>query len=178
MSKLTEKQINNLKDIIHAIVLHHTAGSYTSTSDHYHFCILYSKKTNTASVKQVRSVKEIGSHTWKRNTGRIGISVCGAYVGYPVQLCQFEAMGKLVAELCILFEIDMKAKHKAMDLDNTHLFHDVPNVADHVFYAKMDRYIKIDIGEKNLAYVLEKAMWFYAKIKSGHVKREYTLEIY
>jgi hypothetical protein len=160
------------------MVLHHTAGSYTTLSKHYHYCIQFDKKLNKAVVRQTRSVREIGAHTWKRNTGRIGIAVCGAYIGYPIQDPQWQAMAKLVAELCILFELDMDGKHTAMDLYNDNLFHSVPNVTDHVFYAKMDKYIKIDIGERNLKYVLEKAKWFYEKIKSGKVAREYTLDIY
>lgn len=168
---LTEEQIQALQQLIFAIVLHHTAGTYKAIYDHYHFCITWDGFK--ARAIQTRSLRERGSHTWKRNTGRIGISLCGAFTGYPIRKEQLEVMAKLIAELCIRFRIELDGFHDAQDLYNTVVTHKVPNVTDHVFYGKMDKYGKPDIGE-HLKSVLHKAHWYYGKLKSGEQKFEHT----
>lgn len=172
---LSKKQVEGLKQVLSGIVLHWTAGSYTAVYNHYHFNIKWNGEE--AEVVQTLSVRERGAHTWKRNTGRIGISLCGAYKGFPIHKGQIEAMGKLAAELCFLFDIDPNGKHTAMDLYDTSKFHNVPNVTDHVFYGKMDKYGKPDIGEL-LPVVLNKMQWYYSKLKSGEHKLQYTANIY
>lgn len=168
---LTEKQIEGLKQDVFAIVTHWTAGTYSQVFDHYHFCITWDGLK--ARVVQTRSLRERGAHTWKRNTGRIGISLCGAFPGFPIRKEQVEAMAKLVAELCFLLDIELDGTHEANDLNNPSVVHNVPNVTDHVFYAKMDKYGKPDIGE-HLKPMLQKAKWYLSKIKTGEVKLEYT----
>lgn len=172
---LNKKQIEGLKQVLSGIVLHWTAGTHTATYNHYHFNIKWNG--SDAEVVQTLSVRERAAHTWRRNTGRIGISLCGAFKGYPIHKAQIEAMAKLSAELCHLFEIDPKGTHTAMDLYDTSKFHNVPNVTDHVFYGKMDKYGKPDIGEL-LPVVLNKMHWYYSKLKSGEMKPEYTVKIF
>ncbi len=174
-SPLTEKQIQSLKQDIFAIVLHWTAGTYKATYDHYHFCITWDGLK--AHTVQTRSLREKGSHTWKRNTGRIGISLCGAFTGYPIRKEQLEAMSKLIAELCFRLDIDIDGFHNAQDLNDPRISHKTPNVTDHVFYAKIDRYGKPDIGE-HLKPVIQKAKWYFSKLKSGEQKIEHTLGIF
>jgi hypothetical protein len=171
---LTKKQIDSLKQVISGLVLHWTAGTYTATFKHYHFNIqLIDGKPK---VVQTLSIGERAAHTWRRNTGRIGISLCGAAKGFPIHKVQIEAMAKLVAELCFLLDIDPKGNHVAMDLYDTTKFHQVPNVTDHVFYGKLDKYGKPDIGEL-LPVVLNKMNWYYSKLKSGEHKLEYVSNI-
>lgn len=168
---LNKTQIDGLKQVICGIVLHWTAGSYSNTYDNYHFCITWDGEK--AHAIQTRSLRERGAHTWKRNTGRIGISICGGIKEYPIRVAQVEVMAKLIAELCILFDLDLNGKHIAMDLFDSSKFYDVPNVTDHVFYSKMDKYGKVDIG-KLLPVVLNKSAWYFSKLKSGEQKPEYT----
>lgn len=172
---LSKKQIEGLKQIISSIVLHWTAGTYTATFKHYHFNIRL--VNGKPEVVQTLSIRERGAHTWRRNTGRIGISLCGAAKGFPIHTVQVEAMAKLSAELCFLLDIDPKGTHVAMDLNDTTKFHKVPNVTDHVFYGKMDKYGKPDIGEL-LPVVLNKMNWYYSKLKSGEHKLEYTANVF
>jgi hypothetical protein len=167
---LSQKQLEQLKQVVCGIVLHWTAGNHKTTYDHYHFCIVWDGKG--ADVVQTRSLMEKGAHVWKRNTGRVGISLCGGIKDFPIHVEQVEAMAKLVAELCIFLNIDIKGTHVAMDLNDTNKFHKVPNVTDHVFYGKMDKYGKPDIGEL-LPVVLNKANWYLQKLKSGESKSEY-----
>jgi hypothetical protein len=171
---LNKAQIDGLKQMICGVVLHWTAGSYKNTYDSYHFCITWDGKK--AHAIQTRSLREKGAHTWRRNTGRIGISLCGGIKEYPIRNEQVQAMAKLIAELCILLDIELKGSHVAMDLYDNSKFHDVPNVTDHVFYSKMDKYGKIDIGEL-LPVVLNKAGWYLGKLKSGEHKFEYTKDL-
>jgi hypothetical protein len=172
---LNRKQVEALKQVICGIVLHWTAGTYSATFKHYHFNIKWDGEE--ASVVQTLSVRERGAHTWRRNTGRIGISLCGAAKGFPIHKGQIEAMAKLAAELCFLFEIDPTGTHTAMDLYDTTKFHNVQNVTDHVLYGKMDKYGKPDIGEL-LPVVLNKMQWYYSKLKSGEHKLKYVQDIY
>lgn len=168
---LSAKQIETLKEIVCGIVMHWTAGNHKTTYDHYHFCIVWDGKN--ADVVQTRSLMSKGSHVWKRNTGRIGISLCGGIPQFPIQVKQIECASKLIAELCMLLDIDLKGNHVAMDLYDSSKFHNVPNVTDHVFYGNMDKYGKPDIGEL-LPTVLNKANWYLMKLKSGEIKPEYT----
>ena len=171
--------IDQVKSLIKGIVLHWTAGTYSQTFDAYHFNITWDAKKG-AQVVQKRSVKSVGAHTWKRNTSRIGIALCSENwtlrPNCPTKNDQLEAMAKLIAELCIELGLNHKGTHKVWDLYRS-VQHDVPNVADHVFYAKMDRYGKSDIG-KHLPVVMGKVDWYIAKIKSGEMKREYTLNVF
>lgn len=175
--KLTQPQVNELIQLLLGIVAHWTAGTYDQVYDHYHFCIKYNKKTKKASVVQTRSLLSRGSHTYMRNTGRIGISLCAGWKGFPVMDAQIEVMAKLIAELCFVFKIDLNGMHDARNLKHPNIIHKVPNVTDHVFYAKMDEYGKVDIGEY-LPIVIKKANWYFTKLKTGEINREYTLELY
>lgn len=171
---LNSKQIDGLKQVICGIVLHWTAGSYKNTYDDYHFCITWDG--DNADAIQTRSLRERGAHTWRRNTGRIGISLCGGITQYPIRDRQIEVMAKLIAELCIIFDLDIEGTHLAIDLFNNAKFHKVPNVTDHMFYAKMDKYGKVDIGAL-LPVVLNKAKWYLVKLKNDEHKFEHTKDL-
>lgn len=169
------KALESVKPLIKGIVLHWTAGDYKTTYDDYHFCITWDEKAG-ANVVQTRSVKSVGAHTWKRNTGRIGISLCSENwvpgKPRPTKPEQIEKMAKLVAELCLALDMDLDGTHKAWTLSGSRMV-DIPNVTDHLFYSKLDGYGKIDIG-KFLPVVMVKAKWYMSKIKSGEQKLEFS----
>lgn len=178
---LTPTQIEDLKKYITGIVFHWTAGTYTTLSDHYHFCVVFDGKK--AKVVQTKSVRERGSHTWRRNTGKVGISMCGMYdnpetkgLDYPLKKEQIEACAKLAAELCFILDIDPEGTHELRDLKNPLVTFKAPNVTDHMFYGKKDNYFKPDIGDY-LTLVHDKTIWYYGKLKEGKTKREHTLKI-
>lgn len=101
------------------IVDHWTAGKYHQFLPHYHFCI-----DEDGSVHQNMDLFEknriiwvdsdgIG-HTWKRNTGRIGIAVCAMYKAsenkygkYPYTEKQLESMCALNAKLADKYNVDI-----------------------------------------------------------------------
>jgi hypothetical protein len=113
------------------------------TFPEYHFCIL-----GDGTVKQTLSIKEKGAHTWKRNTGNVGISMCAMAPGFPVKDVQIEACAKLVAELCQIYGLSI-----------------LKDVYDHAYWARKDFYFpdRWDIGDK-FPIVIRKARWYYAKL--------------
>lgn len=169
--------LNSVKNLIKGIVLHWTAGNYTTTYDSYHFCITFDEKSGKANVVQTRSVKSVGAHTWRRNTGRIGISICSEFnKRYPTTNEQIEKTAKLVAELSIKLDLDISGTHEDHDLYSRKKIN-VPNLADHVWYAKQDKYVKIDIG-KYMDIVYNKALWYRIQLVSGKAKYEFTEQVF
>lgn len=57
------------------VYLHWSAGRYDSIFDDYHINITGAGKIFVTT----NNLSEIKSHTWRRNTGSIGISLCCAY---------------------------------------------------------------------------------------------------
>lgn len=57
------------------VYLHWSAGHYDSVFDDYHINITGAGKIFVTT----NDLSEIKSHTWRRNTGSIGISLCCAY---------------------------------------------------------------------------------------------------
>jgi len=168
---LTDRDIRILRPHVKHGTWHWTAGSWTQTFDHYHFCITYDAKTGKAGVVQTRSLWTPGAHVYKRNTGNIGISMCG--MGrvkgklHAIQQAQVEACAKLTAELSTLFGLDIG------------LFH------DHAHFAAIDGYgpgsghpeTRIDIGTYE-PLVRKKAHWYQDQLASGKQKPEYTLALF
>lgn len=81
------------------LYLHWTAGSYTSTFPDYHINIL---GDGTIQVS-TEDFSEVLSHTYKRNTGSIGITLCCAYNAntrdlgkYPPTAKQIEIMSQVI----------------------------------------------------------------------------------
>ena len=161
---LTIAQIKALRGKVDKITWHWTAGTYTAKYGDYHWCIPYDKRTDSAAAYQMLSVLKKGAHVWMRNTGNIGISLCGMFddpktkeFDYPIDDDQIEVMAKLTAELMYLLEIPME------------------NVQDHAYYAKKDKYYptRWDIGNLE-PIVRKKTAWYLSKLKSGETKLEHT----
>jgi N-acetylmuramoyl-L-alanine amidase len=152
------------------ITLHWTAGSYRQLWDYYHFCIAYDPDTRTAKVYQTRSITLKGKHVRGRNTGNIGISLCGMgdvkdakgkKIGvYEIAPAQLEMLAKLVAELQLKYGIDDSEVH------------------DHAYYAHKDGYYpdRWDIGAL-LAPVKRKAAWYKDRIRRGLAETQYTRDV-
>jgi hypothetical protein len=170
-SYLTDNALADLGKHIHHATWHWTAGSWTATFDHYHFCITYDEKTGKAKVVQTRSILTPGAHVYKRNTGNIGISMCG--MGrirgklHGIQAAQVEATAKLTAELCSVLGLDLDLVH------------------DHAHFATIDGYgpgsghreTRIDVGSFE-PVLRKKAAWYLDQLAAGKQKREYTLALY
>src|SRR3989338_8169247 len=75
------------------MVVHWTAGDYEDTYPHYHYCV-----RGDGRVVATLSLKRKGSHTWKRNTGAVGISMCGGGRAFPIRPIQVERTAKIIAE--------------------------------------------------------------------------------
>ena len=166
---LTESAVKDLGSSIQRATWHWTAGSWLQTFDHYHFCITFDGQK--AHVVQTLSLLKKGSHCWKRNTGNIGISLCG--MGrvngklHAIQQPQVEACAKLTAELCTVLGLDLALVH------------------DHAHFATIDGYgpgsgnpeTRIDIGSYE-PVVRKKAHWYLDQLAAGKAKREYTLALF
>ncbi len=121
------------KGQIHNIYLHWSAGTYEQCYDDYHINI--DDKGNVYVTTD--DLTEYKPHTWKRNSGAVGISLnCGygasagshgydADMGnYPPTQAQIEAMSLVVAALC---------KHLKIPIDKYH-------VMTHCEAANLDGY--------------------------------------
>lgn len=84
------------------LYLHWSAGHYTSVFDDYHINIT----GDGGLVVTTDDLSETKSHTWKRNTGSIGISMCACAFATsddlgsePPTAAQIEAMAQVIAVL-------------------------------------------------------------------------------
>lgn len=155
---LTQKQIDFLKKHLEEVTWHWTAGSYSQTFPSYHFNITYDGKL--AHVKQTLSLYEKGAHVSKRNTGKIGVTMCGMAKGCPIEDHQVEVCAKLTAELMFIFDIK---------LDDVH---------DHAYYAKLDKYYpnRWDVGSLE-PLLRKKTAWYFDRLQKGLSKVEYAVNL-
>lgn len=94
------------------VYLHWTAGHYDQCFDDYHINI-----TGDGTIYvSTDDLSEIKSHTWRRNTGSVGITLCCAYRGgtddlgsEPPTNAQIEAMAQAIAAVAsgLWLTIDM-----------------------------------------------------------------------
>lgn len=154
------------------ITLHWTAGNYVDTYNHYHYCI-----RGDGVVVNTLPVAAKGSHTWKRNTGNIGTSMCAMGEAAPVLALQRERNARLIAELCHKHGIPLHGtvpgqpeyRYIAPDqLVPTGRLIALPTVTDHLWYAKADGYYpeRVDVGEALLALLLKKAEWYLQHLEA------------
>ena len=93
------------------IYLHWTAGHYGQAYEDYHLNIDHDGKIYTCDDELDFDVKK--NHTWQRNSGAIGIALCGSYDATPgrygsdtdygsepVTQQQIESMAAVVATIC------------------------------------------------------------------------------
>lgn len=97
------------------LYLHWSAGHYQQTFPDYHINItgdgaVYVSTTNLSTVL---------NHTYRRNSGAIGISLCCAYQAHsthnlgpePPTDIQIEALAQVVAVMCSALEIGIDIQH-------------------------------------------------------------------
>lgn len=85
------------------IYLHWTAGRYNTPYDDYHINI----KGDGSIYVSTENLSDILHHTWRRNTGSIGVTLCcGLGAGseslgdFPPTPTQIEVMAQVIAVLC------------------------------------------------------------------------------
>jgi hypothetical protein len=156
------------------ITLHWTADRHNVTFDHYHFCI-----TGRGQIVQTRSVQQLGSHTWYRNSNNLGIALCAKGKGSPVTGFQREGMARLIAELCGIFGLDIQGTIALPELYPspggvrllpTGRLRSFPVVADHAIFAQADGYYpdRWDIGDE-YEHILARAKILRAAIIAGQL---------
>ena len=112
MEKVTLQELSKYttepRGIKTAIILHWSAGTYETVYNDYHINI-----TGNGDIWIDGTLADKRSHTWRRNTPSIGISLSAMYgasitregaitVGnYPPTDAQIDTMAKVVAKLCI-----------------------------------------------------------------------------
>lgn len=98
------------------IYLHWTAGGYQSTFEDYHINIL-----DNGTIKvSTNDFSEVLSHTYKRNTGSIGITLCCAYNAntrdlgpYPPTAKQIEVMSQIICVIADAWDLTID-KYRVM----------------------------------------------------------------
>lgn len=162
---------------IRNITLHWTAGNHKQTFPGYHFCI-----QGDGTVVPSLALSKKGEHTWGRNTGNVGISLCAMAKGFPVTPIHIERAAKLCAELCFRHGLDPKGH---LDLPRMKVVGNTivpvpgqtikaPVITDHAFYARADGYFpaRWDIGEY-LDPIVRKACWYYEKLVTKRILPEF-----
>ena len=84
------------------VYLHWSAGHYNTVFDDYHINI-----KGDGTIVVTGDLDELKSHTWRRNTGSVGISLCCAYNATsnnlgpePPTQEQIEVMSQVIAAVC------------------------------------------------------------------------------
>jgi len=161
---------------IRFITLHWTGAPPDATFPSYHFNI----RGNGVCVGTLPVVTK-GSHTWGRNSGNVGITLCAPGPG-RVRRVQLETAAKTIAELAIDHHLDLAAK---VEMPRRRTVGDqllpapgivmVPVLTDHAFWAKADGYYptRWDIDEL-LVPVKAKALWYLAALREGRHQFEHT----
>ena len=105
----------NAKGGINHIYLHWTAGTYDQVFDDYHINI----GEHGELYLTCNMLREYKSHTWRRNSRSIGVTLCCAkgavlnyhwqlvYAGYPPTELQVEQMAIVIAILCRELELEI-----------------------------------------------------------------------
>lgn len=88
---------------IRGIVFHWTAGRYNQTFNDYHYNITYDPAKGKAKVvKTCTYDTDKKSHTWSRNSDRIGITLCCAYNATPSNLGNYPPTDAQIETTCAL----------------------------------------------------------------------------
>jgi hypothetical protein len=134
------------------VCMHWTAGDRLTAFDEYHLNI--ADNGRAALIIKTLPLTDKGQHVWGRNTGLVGLSYCAMLNATSNNLGKFqptarqrEAMQVVVAELCAWRRLDPhdtftlpKMKPAGARLAPAGGSVEVPVVADHAIYAKLDGY--------------------------------------
>nr|DAT40231.1 MAG TPA: peptidoglycan-recognition protein [Caudoviricetes sp.] len=97
-----------------SIIMHWSAGRFDQTFDDYHISILGDGKIYISTD----DFSEVLSHTWKHNSGSVGISLCCAYGAttndlgeYAPTHDQIEVMAQAVAIVAMALWLTIDKKH-------------------------------------------------------------------
>lgn len=118
-----------LKLPITEVVMHWNASSYSNPSHHYQIQIALDTEKNQPYIlladKNTFLKSYMHSHTWKRNTGRIGISFVAMYdqKKYPVTESMIHLASEVLAIICKKYNL-----------------HPQRDILDHKHFADIDGY--------------------------------------
>lgn len=155
---MTPEQLKALRPYIKGIVWHWTAGPWQMTFKKYHLNHTWDDRKKEAHTIQTLSLWKPGEHVWKRNTGQIGMTLCGMWRHpitrkfHNIQAAQIEQMADRSAQLVWAFNLDPDTQ-----------------VRDHVYYATLDGYgpgsgnpeTRVDIGP--LEPIVRRKMMVYLR---------------
>ena len=118
---------HNARGFIDHVYLHWTAGWYGQCYDDYHICI---DEYGEIYLMCDNSLTEVKAHTWHRNTGAVGVSLCccgdataradatkdrGINLGSePPTAQQIEVMAEIVAVLADEFDLPLNTDEYVM----------------------------------------------------------------
>jgi hypothetical protein len=130
------------------VTWHYTEGSYSQTFSSYQYCIPYNPHTGKAWVVVSLPCDMLGQHVWHRNTGNLGISLCGSTSRpYKIAPIQVEVCARLTAEICFVRRLPLSCIH------------------DHRYWADRDDYgpssssrdVRTDVG----------TAWYWRQLRLG-----------
>jgi hypothetical protein len=147
------------------LYFHWPVTDYNDIYNSYHLGVPYFPKHDKAGLTKNLNFSQLGKQLWKRNTGHIGMSLCGmwdASMGpdgklhagpFPLKDAQLKVAARAGAEFCILHGIDPRGSHQAPEyaykggaLVPTGKTIWIPNVTDHAWFGKRDGYGSWDCG--------------------------------
>lgn len=128
------------KGLIGRIYVHWTAGRYNQCFDDYHLCI-----TGDGEVYSMcEDFTDRKAHTWRRNTGNIGVALCCCYNAttdgtadgtdlgeYPPTHEQIEALCSVLANMCNYLDLDTRCimtHAEIADIDGYGIYDDDPDL--------------------------------------------------
>ena len=97
-----KEMATNARGRIKAVYMHWTAGRYGQVYDDYHISIDYDGRIYLPD--NCRDLTEYREHTYMRNTGAVGVAICGCYDasannGYN---CEYGSEGVTTAQIEVL----------------------------------------------------------------------------
>ena len=170
--------------MVYRITLHHTVGRYNQLFSDYHYCITYDKAKDVASVVKGKYKPEdndstsdgkYAPHCKMANTGNVGIGIC-ACLGYdskthtsptyPITGKQIELAFRLMAELCIKYNIKIEEVQTHYERDQK-LGPKKSGKVDILFIPSYPDVKPQEVGN----FIRKKVQWYINQIKSGKIKK-------
>lgn len=155
---------------------HWTAGTYEPNDlerSDYHLLIVYDPKTKKVHTEKHNNYTDKLGHTWNRNTGNVGISLCGMaapsdwhnFGKYPILYIQLIEACIAAAEVCLLKDLkpeDWKTHAEWAVLDGYGPFSGDPETRWDLALFKPAKYWDREQAEKD---VITQGEWLRGKIR-------------
>lgn len=148
---------------IKRVVIHWTAGPYLMAFNSYHYVAVWDAAAKQAHVVQCLQLGQLGQHTYRFNTGSVGIALACMGPGCPTVPELLDAGARFTAEFMAWHQLDphqLGANSEAQLID----------------HATVNEFIdqggKIDIRDVWSEFVA-KVQAYHAQLKAGTIQWRY-----